>query len=193
MPAVRTFIAVEVSDEVRAAAARLVDRLARTEAKVKWVDPHNMHLTVKFLGDVAQTQVPEICRVTNDAVRDLSPFDVGLAGAGAFPTLARPRTIWLGLSAGIEPLTRLHKAIDTAVRKLGFAREGRKYHPHLTLGRVRGGGSRLASLADAIRDHQEYAAGVSSIDEVVVFSSELTRDGPRYTALGRGALGGDGP
>ena len=81
---VRTFVAVELSEDVRSHAVRLIDRLARSDAIVKWVARENMHLTVKFLGDVPQEQVASVCGAVEDAVRELDPFEAELRGAGAF-------------------------------------------------------------------------------------------------------------
>jgi 2'-5' RNA ligase len=186
---VRTFIAVELSEDVRSQAVRLIDRLARSDAKVKWVGPENMHLTVKFLGDVPEEQIASVCAAVGDAVRASAPFEAELRGAGAFPNAARARTIWLGVGTGTDQLVQMHASLDKALRALGFPREGRKYHPHLTLGRVRGRGRPPAGLADQLRENSDFLAGTASIDEAVVFSSDLTPQGPVYRALGRLTLG----
>jgi 2'-5' RNA ligase len=186
---VRTFVAVELSEDVRSQAGRLIDRLAQAGANVKWVARENMHLTVKFLGDVPEEQIASVCRAVEDSVRALDPFEAELRGAGAFPNAARARTIWLGVGTGTDQLVQLHAAMDKALRTLGFPREGRKYKPHLTLGRVRGRHRPPAGLADPLRENSDFVAGTSSIGEAVVFSSDLTPQGPVYTALGRLRLG----
>lgn len=186
---VRTFVAVEMSPEVRAKAHQLIARLAATSAKVKWVDPRDMHLTLKFLGDVDMLEIPRVCQAVEAAVRDLPPFDVQVQGAGAFPEPSRPRTLWLGVRQGAEELAILHDCLEQALAPLGFRREPRRFHPHLTLGRVRsvppGGAGDLAGL---LAQHRDDFAGASDVSEVVVYSSELRRDGPKYEVLSTAEL-----
>jgi 2'-5' RNA ligase len=184
----RTFIAIELSQDVRQRAADLITRLARTGVKVKWVESDKMHLTLKFLGDVSQEQIPTVCSTVADAVRGTGTFSIDCRGAGAFPRVSRPRTVWLGFGAGTEQLVRLQEVIDKALAKVGFPREGRKYKPHLTLGRVRDGGAGVSSLGDLVQHNSDFVAGESTVEQVVVFASELTREGPIYTVLGRARL-----
>lgn len=181
----RTFIAVEVSSGVAAQAARLIGRLERTSAKVRWVDPRTLHLTLKFLGEVEALLIPDLCKAVSAAVAAVEGFDMELAGVGAFPNTAKPRTIWLGARQGQEEMIALHDAIDAALADLGFRSEARRFKPHLTLGRVRQGHVELSAL---IAEHEDFSAGKLTVDEVVVMSSELTRDGPEYTPLGHAEL-----
>jgi 2'-5' RNA ligase len=184
---IRTFIAVELADDVRRRAAQLSDRLAQANVKVKWVAPGNMHLTLKFLGDVLHEQTADVCRAVAEVVRECRAFSAECTGAGAFPSPARPRTIWLGIGQGGEQLGRLHAAIDKKLARLGFPREGRKYRPHLTIGRVRGGPG-TNELTSLLRQNADFEAGTSEIAEVITFASELTPKGPVYRAMGRAAL-----
>jgi 2'-5' RNA ligase len=186
---VRTFIAVEMSEEVRAAAARVIRRLARCEANLKWVEPENMHLTLKFLGEVDTLEIPEVCRAVAEAVTEVPSFSFDLAGVGAFPKIERPRTVWLGVTSGAEGLIELHKRIEKGLKKLGYPPEGRKFSPHLTLGRARRAGPGLAELSKLLPTLADEKAGTTVVDEVTVFSSELTREGPIYQALSHAELG----
>jgi 2'-5' RNA ligase len=188
MPAIRTFIAAELAPAVRRRAAELTSTLAVPSLKVKWVSPENMHLTLKFLGDVPREKTAAVCEAVADAVREVPAFEAECAGAGAFPTPARPRTIWLGVGRGAEQLARLHTLIDKKLARLGFPREGRKYRAHLTIGRVRGGGKGTDELGDLLRQQAGFVAGACEIGEVITFASELTPHGPVYTALGRTRL-----
>ncbi len=188
MPMIRTFIAVELSDEVRKRAGHLVERLSQTSVKVKWVAPENMHLTLKFLGDVPEGKSAAVCEATTEAVREIPAFDATCVGAGAFPTTKRPRTIWLGMGRGAEELGKLQMAIEKALKRIGFPPEGRRYTPHLTVGRVRGGGKELSALGDLLCQHGDFLGGDSRIDQATIFASELTPTGPVYTVLGRAHL-----
>ena len=187
---IRTFVAVEMDAAVREMAAELSRELASAGADVKWVDAENMHLTLKFLGEVDSREVHEVCRAVESAAASQAPFRLDLCGAGAFPTIHRPRTLWLGCGPGSEPLAALAERIEAELHKLGYPREGRRFHPHLTLGRIRRGKAGLARLAELLAEHADFEAGRSRVDEVVVFSSQLDRGGPTYNPLGRAKLRG---
>lgn len=187
--ALRTFIAVEISAETRSRARQLIERLRGTDAKISWVKPDCLHLTLKFLGDVDLRDIPGVCEAVTRAVADLPPFEIEAHGAGAFPTAARPRTIWLGVGRGADDMIALHDAVDRALGGIGYRHEQRRFRPHLTVGRVRGGRD-LDALGQLLAQHADFAGGVSSIDEVVVMSSDLTPDGPDYEPLAVAPLNG---
>jgi 2'-5' RNA ligase len=185
----RTFLAVEASPEIRALAARLIGRLHRGARGIRWVEPHNLHWTIKFLGDVAPDDVRRVCEAAARAAGDASPFEVVCRGVGAFPSIDRPRTIWLGLAAGGEGLAALAECVESQLEPLGYRREARRFHPHLTLGRVRESG-RDRTLIEALQAHRDFAAGSMEVDELVVFHSLLGKQGPTYEPLATAELGG---
>jgi len=187
---IRTFVAVEINATVRYQAEQLIKRLQAAPTDIKWVEPGNLHLTLKFLGDVAAEEAVGVCNAVGRAAEQVAPFDIELRGAGAFPNVRRPRTLWLGTGSGREPLEALYERLESALRKLGFRRESRRFHAHLTIGRVRHGGSRTTELAELISQHEEFSAGRTTVRELVTFSSQLDRAGPTYEALGRASLGG---
>jgi len=187
---VRTFVAVELDPAIRSGAAELIEKLRAVPADVKWVAAENMHLTVKFLGDVDVREIHHVCQAVTLAVAELAPFSLEVRGAGAFPNLHRPRTIWLGVREGAEAMTELARRVESELAKLGFPKEGRPFQAHLTIGRIRHGGPELADLGRLVQQHAEQEIGDTSVDELVVFSSELTRSGPIYEPLGHASLGG---
>ena len=192
MPRIRTFIAVELGPNVIKRAGDLIDKLRVADATVNWVRPQQMHLTLKFLGDVPDTETPDICRVVAKAAGQFEPFEIICRGAGAFPDIHRPKTLWIGIRDGAEELKRLQAAIDDALKvELGYAREPRGFHPHLTIGRVKQaagmGGGNLEHLLDK---HKDFDADLAVIDEVVTFASFLDKKGPTHEALGRAGLDG---
>jgi RNA 2',3'-cyclic 3'-phosphodiesterase len=187
---IRTFVAVEASEAVRRRAEELIDALRVAGADVKWVERQNMHLTLKFLGDVPSRDIPEVCRAVQSAVAAAQPLELHLRGAGAFPSAGRPRTVWLGAAEGEEELAAVQHQVDLALRKLGHPKEDRRFEPHLTLGRVRGGGSTIAELGRLLKQHAAFDAGHFQIAEAIVFSSRLTAKGPIYAALCRAELSG---
>jgi RNA 2',3'-cyclic 3'-phosphodiesterase len=186
---VRTFIAVEISEAVHDRALALAEMLRGAKAEVKWVERHNMHLTLKFLDEVPLSEIARVCEAVQRGVAGVEPFELEIRGAGAFPSPGRPRTLWLGGGAGSEQMGALFGRIEAALAKLRYRKEPRRFAPHLTIGRVRGQGPALAELGNLIRQHADFAAGRSFIDEVVVFSSRLGPQGPTYEALGRARLG----
>ena len=190
MSKLRTFIAVELSMDVRGLAKTAIRKLSAADADVRWVEPENMHLTMKFLGDIDPLDTLEVCQAVEAAVAPIPPFDVLFGGVGAFPAADRPRTLWLGVTDGLEELTELHQAIEQAMADCGYPPEARRFHPHLTFGRVRGGRN-ISELSELVTSLADSGSGSTDIDEVVVMSSELTRQGPIYTPLGHAELRGD--
>ena len=190
---IRTFIAVELSPSVKARAAELIGHLKAAAAEVNWVQPQQMHLTLKFLGDVADTETPDICRVVEKVAAAHEPFEIPFRGLGAFPSADHPRTLWIGLADGADELKSLQAAIDEALKKeLGYAKEQRGFHPHLTIGRVKheppGG-----ELTELVGQYAEFDADLAVVDEVVTFASFSGSKGHTHDAMSRAELGGRSP
>ena len=186
----RVFVAVDISEAVRQRAGDLIQRLRASDARVTWVKPENMHVTLKFLGEQTDESMATICRVVMAAARDVSPFDFECHGAGAFPNCRRPRTVWLGVREGTSSLQQLHRHIEKKLIEQGYKKERRGFHPHLTLGRVREGGRAAEELGDLVSKAQDFQAGVVHAEEVVVLGSHLQRSGARYEVLARAPFGG---
>jgi 2'-5' RNA ligase len=189
MSVVRAFVAIESSGGVASRAAALIDKLRAADAKVTWVSPENMHWTLKFIGDVNLTATAEICSTIQEAVQDLPAFEVRVAGLGAFPHVERPRTIWLGVSEGDEVMATLAETIDRRLAALGYKPEGRRFKPHLTLGRVRGV-QNIEALSELLQAKADFVGGPMEIDEVALYTSYMERQGPRYESLCRAVLNG---
>ena len=187
---IRAFIAVEIPPEIQERAGKLIARLDEAPVKAKWVTPRQLHWTVKFLGEIKLLEVPAVCKAVSAAVEPFTPFDLEAQGAGAFPSLERPRTVWIGAGPGAEQMVTLHDAIEEELSKIGFRAEGRRFRPHLTIGRIRQGGAGLQALADLLRQNEDYDGGLSTVFEVAILSSQLTREGPVYEPLGYAELKG---
>ncbi len=192
MQRIRAFIAVELASSVTSRARALIERLKTPGVDVNWVQPTQMHLTLKFLGNVADVDIPDICRVLNVAVAEVEPFEILCRGMGGFPNSADARTLWIGIEHGQEELRELQAAVDNAFKKeLGFAKEARGFTPHLTIGRVKGGTPEgMQELAAKLAEHAHYDADLSVVEEAVVFASFLGRTGPTYEALAHCSLVG---
>jgi 2'-5' RNA ligase len=182
---VRAFFAVELGERARAAAADVARELRASPGgdAVRWVRPEGLHVTLRFLGDVATDRIPEIVERVRAETAPLGPFRLRLGGVHPFPSARRPQVVVLDVGP-VEPLEELAEAVERGVVAAGFAPESRRFRAHLTLGRVRG---RRFPSAPSAPTPDEAAWDVR---EAVLFRSELHRSGARYTALERIALGG---
>lgn len=190
MSRLRTFIALDLGKPIRDRLHALQEQLASSGATVKWVEPENLHVTLLFLGEVEQRAVNDVCRAVGAVASEVPSFSISVEGAGAFPNARRPRIVWVGVGAGAPEVTSLHDALENSLLNLGcYRREERKYTPHVTLGRVRQEDVQ-SGLETAIKKQEKWKAGETTIAEVLVLSSELTRDGPVYSVLSRAALRG---
>ncbi len=189
MSSIRTFIAIDAGDRVRKRAGDLIDRLRVSGAPVKWVNAANMHLTLKFLGNIPSDEISGICHLVEELVEDFPPFAVHCQGVGAFPNIDRPRVVWLGITRGHDEIVALQQRIDQAMSEIGIRPEPRQFHPHLTLGRIRRGDPTLEQLTQLLRKNADFDAGTFDVNDVAVYSSSLKRQGPEYTPLVRAELG----
>ncbi len=199
----RAFIAVELPEEIRQEVASLQADLRAAGADVKWVEPVNLHLTLKFLGDIEEAQVGSLKEALRSSTLHLPPFTVSLEGIGAFPKTTFPRVIWVGVSQGKEELELLAQKVEEATNSLGFPKEERPFSAHLTIGRVaaaKGGrttnpswrvrsASGLAGLIKKLQVAEFCGSSPALIDRLILFQSTLSPKGPTYTPQGTLHLG----
>jgi 2'-5' RNA ligase len=189
MSRIRTFIGIDVGKPIRDRLVNLQETLSRAGAEVKWVEPENLHVTLLFLGEVDEREVPAVCSVVGESVAQHQPFAMSIETAGCFPNPRRPRVLWVGVGEGAQDVCALHDSLETPLLDLGcYRREDRKYTPHVTLGRVKS--DRPADkLAVALAKNAAWKGGDSTVHEVHVMSSQLGSKGPVYTVLSRAKLG----
>ncbi|HSR30067.1 MAG TPA: RNA 2',3'-cyclic phosphodiesterase [Anaerolineae bacterium] len=194
MNTLRTFIAIELDDELRDNLGRLQARLRErvSPGSVRWVRPDGIHLTLKFLGDTPLAKVEEVQAALAQAAADVGPFAFTVAGVGCFPNARSPRVVWVGLQELSGALVRLRDAVETQVAPLGFPTENRPFRPHLTIGRVQ----RRASKSE-VREIGEVVttSSIGTVDEMTVtvvsyIKSDLKPSGAVYTTLFEAKLGG---
>jgi 2'-5' RNA ligase len=189
MARLRTFLAIDLGKAIRDRCLALQETLSRGGAEVKWVEGENVHLTLLFLGEVEDRDLPALCQTVADCCVLHNPFTLSVESVGCFPNPRRPRVVWVGVGAGSAEVCALHDALEPPLLELGcYRREDRAYTPHITLGRVRGERSTPA-LAAALTRQANWRGGETEVREVRVLSSELTPQGPIYTVLSRAKLG----
>lgn len=178
---IRAFIAVNLAVSVIEEIAKVRSALQGAKGDIRWTRIEGLHLTLKFLGDIARNQVDPILAALRTALGERPALRVMAQGLGAFPSLRRPRVLWAGLSG--EGLQELSETIETALMPLDFPPEEREFTPHLTLGRVRSlrGWERVLAV---VKEHAHVRFGESTVDQVILYQSDLRPDGAVYHALG---------
>jgi RNA 2',3'-cyclic 3'-phosphodiesterase len=181
----RLFTAIELGDDVCANAGTLVDTLRRRashsapDARVTWVAPERMHLTLRFIGEVDDSKAEAIVSALREPIAHES-FDVRWRGLGSFPPRGAPRVLWVGVAIGSEELRDAERAISDRLATLGMPRENRPYSPHLTLARVREpAGLRTAPLFEGL----DGALGETHVNAITLFRSHLSPKGPTYVVM----------
>jgi 2'-5' RNA ligase len=178
----RLFIAISLPADVRTSLRDLVDRFRSRGDPFRWIDPDNVHLTLKFLGEVPGALLLPLEQAIGETASQFPPFSLVVRGIGAFPSADRPRIVWVGVVAE-DVLTSLHDGIDQALRPLGFEPEERAFRPHLTIGRLRrdrkGRGGVKASLGDRLTGLR-YDGGRFGVESVELMESLLKPTGAVY-------------
>jgi 2'-5' RNA ligase len=180
---IRSFLAVDPPREIIDAIGMIQDRLRKNiQGDIRWVRPQGIHLTLKFFGTIAESDVANISRVVEDTTSTIAPFTLGIKRVGAFPDVKRPRVLWLGMDGDVDILIRLQKEVDAELHKYGFEKEDRPFRPHLTLARIKDPRG-LIGLAKIMEKRENYEAGSFSAAGLNLFKSELTPKGAVYTKL----------
>ena len=182
----RAFVAISVPEEVRERLADAQRQLKETlrSADIRWQDLSRSHLTLRFLGDVAERDLPGCRLAVSETARRVRPFELTTDGFGAFPTVLRPSVLWLGVAGELEQLNRLQGAVSRGVHTLAASSPTESFRPHLTLGRVRSlGGDSRAALAEMMSEGPRPEAASWQVDSVQLMASELRPQGARYTVL----------
>ena len=185
---VRTFIAFELPEQIVGAISQIQEGLKKSGLKMKWVKPENIHLTLKFLGNIKTSDVEKVDRAMTRSSRGVDPISLAVKGMGVFPDLRRPRVLWVGITGGVNSILTLHSAIEENLESIGFPKENRPFKGHLTVGRVK---ARIDSkiLADAMKAFETFESESFIADHLILFQSELRPTGAVYTKLKTQSLG----
>ncbi|HNN14452.1 MAG TPA: RNA 2',3'-cyclic phosphodiesterase [Anaerolineales bacterium] len=186
MNQIRAFIAVDLPPIIQDSLEKQTAHLRQTlgNGLVRWVPPRNLHLTLRFIGDIPPTHLDFFKQMLTKTADSHRPFDLQIGGIGSFPNLKRPRVLWVGLHAP-EDLSSLQRQIETGTVQLGFEKEDKPFSPHLTIGRVRQTTTPadIAKIRTALEETQLGRIGTARIDSVHLYQSELHSEGSVYKKL----------
>ena len=186
----RAFIAIEIPQETKLALAKLEDRFKQTNADVKWVAPENLHLTLKFLGDIDGAQAEKITAIIENVANNHPPYPVKISSVGAFPKLSLLKVVWVGLDTGAEETKKIFKDLEERLEKLGIPKDERPFSTHITLGRTRSPSNRnlLAKEIKIITENFELDNSEFQVRKITLFKSILSPNGPTYEVLKTASL-----
>lgn len=182
----RSFIAIALPEEIRHSLGNLQEELKSYQADVNWVKPENIHLTLKFLGEITEKTQSEIKGICDNCVQDQAPFRLRLSTLGAFPKLDLPRVIWVGIDPVAEKKIKiLAQKLEDKIKSLGVPAEKREFSSHITIGRVRSALNRdnLVNALSVIVENFSAKDQEFPVDKIILFKSTLTPQGPLYETI----------
>lgn len=186
----RLFFGVELPEPLRERLARVQSLLRQADAHVRWVEPSNAHFTVKFLGSVRADEIPRLDYAAAPVTAAARPIALRVEGLGTFPPpVRRARVVWMGITGETALLGTLHDRLDEALAAAGFPRDGRRFHPHVTVGRIRGTRG-LGALAATIGGLEHERLGALTMRELTLLCSHPSSAGPHYERVAGYPLGG---
>ena len=187
----RTFVAIELPRELR---ARIIEHTAELrrefpDVRARWVREQNLHLTLKFFGDVPVADIQTLSAAVGVATRLIKPFELTVSGCGAFPPRGQPKVLWIGIDDDPGGLSTLHEVLERECERPGHAREQRPFRPHLTIARLRS--TKDARSLGHLHTERGFDSHPVRVTEILIMRSELGSDGSRYTVLANHALAND--
>lgn len=181
----RTFIAIALPHDIKESLEHLQKTLKTAGADVKWVEPNNIHLTLKFLGEVDEKKVERIEAILEETAGAHSSYHIRVSGAGAFPRISSPRVIWVGMDYGVDETTQIAKELEVKIAKIGIPKENRPFSCHITIGRTRSGMNlqKLAEKLQALHTTSGIPPQEFPVTKLTLYKSTLTPPGPVYEVL----------
>ncbi len=178
----RTFIAVEIPEKQKKIIWEFISEQKKKNLPIKWVEFENLHITLKFLGEIEEKKLNKILPVLSTISGRTKSFNLCLENFGCFPGIRNPRVLWVGVSQGGDEMIKLATEIEDDLNKIGFKKEGKKFHPHLTIGRIK----TPCRLDDII--NQSIKTDVFDVKEFILFKSTLLPSGPVYEKINKFSL-----
>jgi len=183
MPTIRTFIAVVPSERICRNLGNVTKKLGVSGQAYRWVHEETLHLTIHFVGNLPDREIPEFCQAVGQNLRAFPPFEIEIKGIGAFPSSNEPRVIWAGVEKGEAELKQIHQSLEPLLAHWGVNKDSNKFEPHLTLGRLQRGERWNDGVINSLQRLASHPAGSCMIDKVIIFSSFLDRGGPTHTPM----------
>jgi 2'-5' RNA ligase len=184
----RTFIAIEIPENITSGIRELQQSLIDYGVDIRWIRPENIHLTLKFLGDVKAADIDRISGTISKTADGVASISLKAKGIGIFPGIKRPRVLWIGLKGQLELLMKLQKSLDENLRDIGFPLEKRPFNGHLTIGRIKAKAD-TKKFGDALLAFSDFESETFTADKIILFKSELKPSGAVYTNLVSASLG----
>lgn len=181
----RIFIAIELPKEIKDTLAKLQDKLKNTGADVKWIEPDNIHLTLKFLGEIDEQKLDKIKSILENIAKEQNQFYIRISSIGAFPKISSPRIIWAGIDKGNSETKEIVKLLEGKIEKIGIPKENRPFSSHITIARTRSGFNpdKLFEELKNFENNFEMKDTQFKVTKITLFKSTLTPKGPFYEAL----------
>ena len=179
---IRTFIAIPVPESVFVLQENLKNTISKKTGKVRWVKGNQLHLTLKFVGDTPEESIDDVRGVMQKVARQMTPFKIFIQGVGCFPKIERPRVMWVGLDGEIDKLNQLVTTVHDGLDPLGFPRDEKEFHPHITMARAKYPQKKTPDISSFL--NTTYDPIPFRIEKIQFISSELFPNGPVYTILG---------
>jgi 2'-5' RNA ligase len=183
----RTFIAINLTQEIRDYLAGIQGELKKCRADVKWVQPENIHLTLKFLGERDEKKIEKIKEALEETAREKNCFSVRLYNIGAFPKIDSPRVIWVGIDKGEKETKEIAYELEEKIAKIGIPKEDKPFSSHITIARIRSPADR-ASLVQELKRLSKLENKEFSVTTITLYKSTLTPKGPIYEVLKEASL-----
>jgi 2'-5' RNA ligase len=180
---IRSFLAFELPPEIREEIGKISRELRKSRLPARWVREENIHLTIVFLGSIDENVVEDLKEKVGSVVEGFAGFKARLSGAGVFPNGRKPRVLWIGLEGDIGGLSRLRDELQDALKVFGLREEKRPFRAHLTLGRFKDRLDDDEELKWILDRYHDIASELYSLDELVLFKSDLKPGGPVYTKM----------
>lgn len=179
---IRTFIAIPFPGYIKKELEKIQNECKKTGIRASWPKPSNIHLTLKFIGDIPIKNISKFEKVLSNAVKSIRPFTLFASGIGAFPSLKRPKVLWAGVKGDIDVLAELELNLSEALKKeIGLAKDKKKFTPHLTIGRIKHFPN--ANLYNFLKQHQKYRSDTFEVSKIYFYKSTLLSSGAKHEIL----------
>ena len=180
---IRSFLAFEMPSEIKGIVSRTLKEMKKLPLNVRWIRAENIHITLVFMGNISEDDLMPIGEAVSKACRRYGPFHIALTGSGIFGSLHNPRVLWIGLDGDIIRMSYFRNSLQKNLKPFGIKEEKRRFKPHLTLGRFRKGTGSHVKMDKFLANYQNIESPTCTVEELILFKSELRPGGAFYSRL----------